>query len=57
MPKLQESQGRYSIAVPQRLIKREGWKRGDELDFVDLKLQGEKEVLTTIQKILRRGKK
>lgn len=34
MPKLQEVKGRYFITVSKDLVKRKGWKKGQELFFV-----------------------
>lgn len=33
MPKLQEINGQFTITVPKSLVKKKGWKKGEELFF------------------------
>ena len=35
MPRIQESQGRYSITIPEPIIKLYGWNKGDVIEFFE----------------------
>ncbi len=41
--KLIESQGRYNLTIPKEIIKKKGWKRGQEL-IVILNEKGNSEI-------------
>lgn len=34
MPNLQESKGRYHIAIPAEMVKAKGWRKGQKLLFI-----------------------